>query len=144
MFLPRTKWYATLNGVNANNTVFLIKMRRGMNAGASKAVWAQEFYESRFKSNPINLIKRLTSTSVRRKMELMSHEIEVRQFKKSFPKSDTAEYRRAEARVLKRGYDGIFSSWSIDAVYAAMRSNGKEALAFIDKYEKQINKYGVE
>lgn len=127
-----------LKSSNARNWPGLVVLNKGLTQRA--AVWAQEAWESRHKTNPLNLIRKIFSKDHRRRMEYMGHEVEcvVSQRVYGQPINDA---RTREALSLRRGYGGLFAEIPIEVLVQAMKSNNAEAVSWVGKHEKFIRKY---
>lgn len=141
MIFPITKWYDDLDGKNASNNVFLIKMQKGLKY--PKAIWMQEYYEARLKRNPINALRSLFSKSFQRKMEIFSHEVEVQSAVLVYG-VNRAEYRRKESIAMKYGYNGVFSCMELEDIQDAMLSVSPKAAAFVYDHFNSMDKLKVE
>lgn len=123
-------------GSNGRNWPLVVAIRKDLDYPA--AVWAQEAYESRFKSNPINFLKSF-SYSTQREMEIMGHEIEVC-VAWVFYHQDIYDYRNKEARALKGNYK-IFNDYSQDQILQMLAKKHEEALLWVFKNYKDIKNY---
>lgn len=127
-----------LRGRNAVNWPGLVVLGRGIERPA--AVAAQEIWEARHKLSPVNLLRRLTSKSHRRRMELMGHEVEVQASAMLYGQAET-EARRREAGALRRGYDGLFRHMTIPQIEAAMLARSVPARAWVTANLREIRRY---
>lgn len=124
-------------GSNGRNWPLVVAIRTDLEYPA--AVWAQEAYESKFKSNPINFIKYLGSKATQREMEIMGHEIEVC-VAWVFYHQDMYDYRNKEARALKANYK-IFNDYSQDQILQMLTKKYEEALLWVFKNYKDIKQH---
>lgn len=123
-----------LDKSNARNWPGLIVMDPATTRRA--AVWAQEFYESRFKLNPVNLIKFNLSRRTRVNMELMGHEIETQAATLLYG-LDVVSYRFKEARDLCLNYKD-FRGYDPHDIAGRMRRLQPDALRFVMKHRRKI------
>lgn len=122
---------------NARNWPGLILMNHSCPNRA--AVWAQEFYESRHRMLPWNLVLWILSKKHRRKMEIMGHEIEV-QVAKDLYGTTPETHRMSEARALVNYYSA-FKGWTPEQAYDAMAQVSTKADSFSKKHLNRIKKY---
>lgn len=141
MLFPYTIWRDNLVGANASNNVFRIKMTRGLKH--PMAVWAQEYYESRLKRNLLASLRIRLNPQRRRRMEIISHEIEV-QAAHWFYNEDKKIHRLYEAKAMKLGYGGLFSGFSVEQIQSAMETYEDVANSFVQTFHNEIMKYGKE
>lgn len=115
VFCPVLKLTKDLpEGVTARNTVFRIKAYPEQEN--LHGVIAQEYYESTFKHNLINLFKLFIGNEDKeREMEILGHEITV-QF---YPPEEQHLKRLQHANALVKYYP-CFKQWNIDTVYEWM------------------------
>ena len=119
-----------LTGRNARNWPGLVILGEGIRYPA--AVCAQEVYESRWKLNPVNLLRRAVSESARREMEIMGHEVEVQAAVRIYGAVEIA-YRAKEAAAMIRGYDGLFQGFSARGLEAAMADKADKAQRWVSR-----------
>jgi hypothetical protein len=95
-----------LDGANGRNWpgVVVIDPAAEMRA----AVWAQEVFESIWKLNPWNLLRRTFTARGREEMEVRGHEVEVQAARELYG-VDAIEYRSLEAWALSH-YKGLWRS----------------------------------
>lgn len=127
-----------LTGRNARNWPGLVILGKGIRYPA--AVCAQEVYESRWKLNPVNLLRRAVSKSARRDMEIMGHEIEVQSAARIYGAAEGA-YRAKEAAAMIRGYDGLFKGFSAGGLEAAMAAKADQARRWVSRNIRLIEEY---
>ncbi|WP_103173794.1 hypothetical protein [Paracoccus sp. SY] len=127
-----------LDGANARNWPGLVILDPDCPKPA--AVLAQEWWESLFKLNPVNLIRTRTSDSARRKMEIMGHAIEVAAEVLIYGANENSALHR-EARAMRAGYDDIFENMSASAVVAAMTAERRDAHAWVKDRIKKLERY---
>lgn len=127
-----------LTGRNARNWPGLVILGKGIRYPA--AVCAQEVYESRWKLNPVNLLRRAVSRSAKRRMEYMGHEIEVQVCALLY--NQTAhDARMREAETMQRGYSGLFRRMTVSEIYEQMASRSGDARDWVDAHIEQIRGY---
>jgi len=118
--------------VTARNTVYKIKIRKELDNWLG--ILAQEFYESKFKQNPVNLIKLLLKDEdLEREMEIVGHEITV-QF---LPENKQHMGRIQHANALKKHYS-VFKDWSVDVIYELLRNESSYAQDWISDNIRKI------
>lgn len=127
-----------LSGANGRNWPGLVILNP--NAPHRAAVAAQEIWEARHKLNPLNLFRRLTSKSHRRKMEYAGHEIEVTVSARLYGQPE-AQARRREAEAMARGYDGLFRGMTIAQLEAEMQARSAAARAWVAKHIRDISRH---
>lgn len=127
-----------LTGRNARNWPGLVILGKGIRHPA--AVCAQEVYESRWKMNPVNLLRRAVSKSANREMEIMGHEVEVQAAVRIYGVAEAA-YRRKEAASMIRGYDGLFQGFSAGGLEAAMADKADKARRWVSRNIRLIEEY---
>lgn len=123
------------NGTNWPGVVIL-----DPDAPMPAATLAQEVWESRWKLNPANLLRRLTSDNTRRRMEIMGHEVEV-QAAVLIYEADTDAIRSREARAMLAGYDGLFRGWTLDRLRAAMAGVSDDARVWVAGNASLLRRY---
>lgn len=133
MIFPITFW-TNDDKPNGRNWPFFVKVNK--NHPHRAAVWAQEAYESRYKMNPINLIRSLTRKG-KRELEIMGHEIEA-QAAHEFYGVNASEYRNKEAIVMAYGYDGLFEGMSASQIAEKMRMQQFAAASWVADHAKYI------
>lgn len=107
------------------------------------AVWAQEAWESQHRlTNPVNWIAtmwpfRKIDPSPTRRMEIMGHEVEVQAAVLIYG-VDANWYRDSEARAMRRGYGGLFSSTPLDDLIEAMKARSDDARQWVRRHRSQI------
>ena len=119
-----------LSGRNARNWPGLVILGKGIRYPA--AVCAQEVYESRWKLNPVNMLRHNFSEAARREMEIMGHEIEVQAAARIYGAAEGA-YRTKEAAAMIRGYDGLFQGFSAGGLEAAMAAKADQARRWVSR-----------
>lgn len=128
-----------LKGANARNWPGLVIIDPDCPRPA--AVLAQEWRESLFKLNPLNLIRTRISKSARRNMEIMGHATEVAAEALIYGASEAAALQR-EAQAMRRGYGNLFEDWTVADLKAAMVWERHDAHAWvkarIDKLERWV------
>lgn len=132
IYCPRLKFTKDLpENVTARNNVYLIKA--DPNQYNLVGVVAQEYYEARFKMNPINLIKLLVGHDhTEREMEVMSHEITIQML----PVEEQHKERVNHAKALTKYYS-CFKGWDFEVVYQWMTEEIDYAREWIvDNIEK--------
>lgn len=127
-----------LNGANGRNWPGFIILNP--NAKFPAAVFAQEYYESLHKLNPINLLAVKFNKDARREMEIQSHEIEVMTAFLIYD-ADPNHYRFKEATAMTKGYDGLFKNYSVQGLVQAMHLKNDKARDFFEKHQKRIESY---
>ena len=127
-----------LTGRNARNWPGLVILGEGIRHPA--AVCAQEVYESRWKLNPVNMLRHNFSKSARREMEIMGHEIEVQTAARIYGAAEGA-YRAKEAATMIRGYDGLFQGFTARGLEAAMADKADKARRWVSRNIKLIEAY---
>lgn len=143
--LPVTIWTKRVpDGYNAVNYPGLILMRPGLPAPG--AVWAQEFYEARWRwiTFPLTAIPHFIGRVVprlahfERSIELMGHEIEVwAELSLTVTAAGLVQsMRHREARVLAKY--GAFKGWSVFEIEAAMQARSSKAQRFVSHHRQRI------
>lgn len=127
-----------LDGANGRNWPGLVILDPDCPRPA--AVLAQEWWESIFKLNPLNLIQTRTSEAARRKMEIRSHAIEVAAEVLIYEANENATLHR-EARSMRAGYDDLFEDMSVSAVVAAMVKERRDAHAWVKARIEKLERY---
>lgn len=117
--------------IQATNNPCRIKIRSDLYNWVG--VLAQEYYESKLKHNPINLVRLLfKDESIEREMELMGHEITI-QF---LPDDEQHKARLRRANSLKEYYK-VFKGWDVEVIYECMLEESPFAQEWIaDNIEK--------
>lgn len=115
VFCPRLKITDSMpKHILARNNPFVIKIRSDLDNWTGTL--AQELYESKFKHNPINLLRLVFGDdNLEREMEIMGHEITV-QF---LPEDKQHVARLKHAKALRDSYK-VFEDWTIDVIYECM------------------------
>jgi len=127
-----------LTGKNATNWPFLVVLNKELEFPA--AIAAQEIWESRHKTNPVNLVKVLSSKNKRREMEYMGHEVEVAAAVELYGE-DERSYRRMEAEMLQRGYKGLFDHLTVEQIESEMKKRSREAKKWVAENIKTLRKH---
>ena len=127
-----------LTGRNARNWPGLVILGKGIRHPA--AVCAQEVYESRWKLNPVNMLRHNFSEAARREMEIMGHEIEVQAAARIYGAAEGA-YRAKEAAAMIRGYDGLFKGFSAGGLEADMAAKAGKARQWVSRNIRLIEEY---
>lgn len=127
-----------LTGRNARNWPGLVILGKGIRYPA--AVCAQEVYESRWKLNPVNMLRHNFSEAARREMEIMGHEIEVQAAARIYGAAEAA-YRAKEAAAMLRGYDGLFQGVHARGLEAAMAAKAGKARRWVSQNIRLIEEY---
>lgn len=127
-----------INGANGRNWPGFVILNP--DAERPAAVWAQEAFESRYKLNPIDLILRFLSPSIRQAMEIMGHEIEV-QVCNTLYGQNANDARWREAMDMSSGYDGLFSNLTREQIFAKMKTKEPQAIHWVAKHILTIKKW---
>lgn len=137
MLLPFTRLKA-IRGANARNWPGFVLL--DPDAPYRAAVWAQEAWESRYKLNPVNLIRSRLSRRYRRRMEIMGHEVEVQAAAQVYGRP-ARSYRTAEAARMRAGYDGLFDGLTAAQLIEAMLSVSADATRWVRRNRKSIERW---
>lgn len=135
MTLPVHTKLVKIDGANGRNWPGVVHL--DPEAPYRAAVWAQEAYEAVHKLNPFNLLLSPLSKRHQRRMELMSHEIEVQAARIVYA-SNASAYRLREVVSLKYGYDGLFAEMTQVQIEHLMLANQNAANRWVRQNLKQI------
>lgn len=127
-----------LDGANGRNWPGFIILNP--NAKFPAAIFAQEYYESLHKLNPISYLSVRFSKDAKREMEILGHEIEVVTASILYNQDENA-YRLKEANVMIKGYDSLFKKYSPQGLVQAMQAKNSKAKKFFNKHRKRIESY---
>lgn len=140
--LPITIWTKRVpNGYNAVNYPGLILMRPGLSVPG--AVWAQEFYEARWRwiTFPLTAIPHFIGRFVprlayfERSLELMGHEIEV-WAESALTGAATHSAREREAWTLAKY--SAFEGWDSARIEREMKRRHVKAQRFVSRHHQRI------
>ena len=138
MTLPVYTKLVKIDGANGRNWPGVVHL--DPEAPYRAAVWAQEAYEAVHKLNPVNMLRSQLSKRHQRRMELMSHEIEVQAARIVYAKNSSA-YRLREVMSLQRGYDGLFADITQVQIEHMMLANQDAANRWVRQNLKQIKEW---
>jgi len=145
VFLPALTFRSKGKAFSARNNLFIIMIDDRTPRNQVGGIWLQEWIEFRLKHTPLLFI--WFWKPWKRRMEIFTHECEV-QANTMFFGANEDYYRLAKAKVIHRGYDGIFKGMSQSQVYQAMikhRSRAKTIAKLmgwkIKKIHKKYQKY---
>ena len=127
-----------IDGANGRNWPGIVHL--DPEAPYRAAVWAQEAYEATYKLNPVNALKIRFSSKARRKMEILSHEIEVQATVLVYAKNAKA-IRWREAASMQRGYNGLFAEMTQVRIEQLMLAHQATANRWVRQNLKQIKKW---
>lgn len=127
-----------LDGANGRNWPGLVILDPDCPRPA--AVLAQEWRESLFKLNPVNLIRTRTSKAHRQRMEVMGHATEVAAEVLIYGADEAGALHR-EAQAMRRGYDGLFGEWSVSVLKAAMAAERQDAREWVKARIEKLERW---
>lgn len=145
LICPRTvrvdEWHS-----NASNSPLKITMRRGLQYPA--AVWAQEYYESRYNLTRPWMAWLLVIGSLigwrwpQRRLELMGHAVELAAIRVVYGIEGAAyqAYLAREAASMRRGY-AAFKNMSEGQIAAALFERADAATKFVRRHRRKIEKF---
>lgn len=135
MTLPVYTKLVKLEGANGRNWPGLVYL--DPEAPLRAAVWAQEAYEASWRLNPINALKVRFFSKERRKMNIVSHEIEVQASVLVYARNAEV-IRWREAASMQRGYNGLFAEMTQARIAQLMKAHETMAYRWVRANLKQI------
>ena len=135
MTLPVYTKLVKLDGANGRNWPGVVYL--DPEAPYRAAVWAQEAYEANWRLNPVNALKVRFSSKERRRMNLLSHEIEVQATALVYAKNPKT-IRCLEVISMQRGYNGLFAEMTQGRINQLMLAHQDTANRWVRQNLKQI------
>ncbi len=144
LICPRTVWVDEWHS-NASNSPLKITMRRGLQYPA--AVWAQEYYESRYNlTRPwmawlLAIGNRVGWRWPQRRLELMGHAVELAAIRAVYGIEGAAyqAYLTREVASMRHGY-AAFRDMTEGQIAAALFERASAAATFVRRHRKKIKK----
>ena len=124
-----------LDGRNARNNA--VRVQIDPDAPCRPGVAAQEIWEAMHKQSPVTAVLVRADKDAQRRMEVMGHEVET-QAAVRFCGADESAYRAKEARVMHRGYDGLFADMTEAEIVARMQDRSAAARGWVERHADKL------
>lgn len=130
--------------VNAINIPFIIVMNSAKKLNYRKAIWAQEAFESEYRTKkPMSFFKyALRDSKTICEVELLGHEVEVQTIKLFYPHLNENSCRISEADVMYNSYYDAFKKegYTPETIIQSMMTVSTVASEWVEKNYSKISK----